>query len=126
MDKGWVVLAHKLPGKDLVYKTASSFVKKLSTAYSGYRYDSSTDTVTIAFEEAKLKLTAKAIMGVAANKALPIGTYYVWVITGIAAITIQDDFKLCTLSYATGSALQTNGFTKFNTNILMMYEFVVT
>jgi len=117
MDKGYIVLSHKLTGKPVVYMTDAKAVRNLKDYYHSYSYNEITNTVQITFEQAKLQLAAKSIMGKSAKQLLPAGTYWVYVITGITAIAFAATFNLCTLTYAEG--------TKFNTNVLMQYEFIV-
>jgi hypothetical protein len=114
MDKGYIVLSHKLTGKPVVYMTNAGSVRNLKDYYTSYSYDEATNTVQMTFQQAKLQLAAKSIMN---KKILPAGTYWVYVITGITAIAFAATFNLCTLTYAEG--------TKFNTNVLMQYEFLV-
>lgn len=117
MDQGYIVLAHKLTGKSLIYMTASRSVRNLKHYYYSYSYNSETSAVQISFDQAKLQLAAKSIMGKSAKQPLPPGAYYVYIITGITATVLTGKFNLCTLIYESGN--------KFKTNFLMQYEFIV-
>ena len=121
MDKGYIILAHKLTGKSVVYMTAPKSVRNLKNYYTSYSYNEATNTVQITLKHANLVLAAKSIMGKPAKAALPAGAYWVYIVTGITAIAFTKDFNLCTLSYA-GDAQFPN---KFNTNVIMQYEFKV-
>jgi len=121
MDQGYIILAHKLAGKSVVYMTAPRSVRSLKNYYTSYSYNEATNTVQLTLQHANLVLAAKSIMGKPAKAVLPAGAYWVYIVTGITAIAFTKDFNLCTLSYA-GEANFPN---KFNTNVIMQYEFKV-
>jgi len=120
MDKGWVILAHQLKDRFLTYMLDAQFIRKLSSYYTSYEYDSKTNSFTVTFAEKTLQLAAKSIMGKPANKPLPVGTYYVYIATGLSEIISTDTFKLFTLSYA-----EPKPDNKFYTNVILQYTFEV-